>query len=273
MSLGCNEPENPHRTSPRQTDRAVKSAERTLAVFEIFSQEQRGLRVGEVSRNLGIPQPSASMLLKNLARLGYLHHDPQRRTFSPTIRLALLGSWLNRHFTPVGGFDERLAELQAELGEPVYVGMQNGASVQYVLVQDRDSTAGLAVRSGQMQPLTSCASGQVLLSSKSDSEIRGWVRRANVEASSEHHWVQEGEFLHVIQKVRRNGFAETAGLNPALTGEVAIAIASPFENSVLSVAVGLRGGRPECRTSTVISALQRFKDACGQRETPFVAAA
>ena len=64
---------------PRKV-RTIKSAERTLALFEMFSLYQRPLGVGEISKALDIPQPSVSMLVRNLAGLGYLEHDRAART-------------------------------------------------------------------------------------------------------------------------------------------------------------------------------------------------
>ena len=65
------------------TQRSIKSAERTLRLFELFSRRQQRLPVGEVARGLGIPQPSASMLLSNLAGLGYLEYDRFDRSYAP----------------------------------------------------------------------------------------------------------------------------------------------------------------------------------------------
>ena len=48
----------------------------------------------DLSRSLEYPQSSTSELLRCLTRLGYLHYNRYRRTFSPTARVALLGSWV-----------------------------------------------------------------------------------------------------------------------------------------------------------------------------------
>jgi IclR family transcriptional regulator, KDG regulon repressor len=273
MLCGADARGNPYPMAQRLTDRVVKSAERTLAVFEIFSQEQRGLRVGEVSRNLGIPQPSASMLLKNLVRLGYLRHDPQCRTFSPTIRLVLLGSWLSRRCPTGGDLDERLANLQSEVGSSVYVAMQNASAIQYIFAQDHPQAGGPLIRSGRTRPLTTCASGHVLLSSKSDAEIRGWIRRSNAEALDDRDRVSEHDLVQLIHKVRRSGYAETIADTFEQPAEIAVSIVSPFDNSLLAIAVGGAADRLSTRKDLIVSTLKRFKCNFGQESSAFVAAA
>ncbi|HEX7943640.1 MAG TPA: helix-turn-helix domain-containing protein, partial [Phenylobacterium sp.] len=78
--------------------RKIKSAERTIALFELFSREQQPFTVSHVARRLGVPQPSISMLLRNLREMGYLEYEPTSRTFTPSIRVALLGSWIDQRF-------------------------------------------------------------------------------------------------------------------------------------------------------------------------------
>src|SRR5262245_61250574 len=101
--------------------RTVKSAERTLALFELFSIYERPMGVGVISKALAIPQPSVSMLVRNLSSLGYLEHDRVERTYVPTIRIMLLGSWISRRFTQEHNLEQRLDELMNRTGESVLV--------------------------------------------------------------------------------------------------------------------------------------------------------
>lgn len=114
------------------TPRKIKSAERTLALFELFSREQQPFTVGRIAQGLGMPQPSASMLLRNLHELGYLEYDAHSRTFTPSIRVALLGSWIDRRFGDAGAISVQLGALQRKIGFTAFIGIQNGAAAQAV---------------------------------------------------------------------------------------------------------------------------------------------
>ncbi len=152
-------------TQPTQP-RSIKSAERTLALLELFSQIQTPLTIGRVSRELGIPQPSTSMLMRNLVHLGYLDHDRTQRTFAPSIRIALLGSWIGRRFDEANSLAERLDILQRKVRETAYIAIQNGPFGQYVMTQTSDSPDTLNVASGQYRSLTCSAFGRALLALK-----------------------------------------------------------------------------------------------------------
>lgn len=238
--------------------RSIKSAERTLALFELFSREQRPFTVGRVSEALAIPQPSASMLLRNLADLGYLEYDRKARTFAPSIRVALLGSWIDRRFGEAGLIGARLDALQRRVGETAYLGIQNAASAQYVIVQRPEEPEHLAIMSGQYRSLTCSAMGRVLLALKSDAEILTWVRRCNVEATEERFRVRETEFMRLIERVRRDGFATTEGdVTPGL-GAVAVHYPSPMGGAPLALGVGGPIGRLGAKHDLVLAALADF---------------
>lgn len=218
--------------------RSIKSAERTLALFELFSREQRPFTVGRVSDALDVPQASASMLLRNLADLGYLEYNRKARTFAPSIRVALLGCWIDRRFGEAGSIGSRLDALQRRVGETAYLGIQNGAAAQYVVTQRPEHPDRLDVMSGQYRSLTCSAMGRVLLSLKPDAEVLAWARRCNVEASEERFKVREADFLGLIRKVRDQGYASTEGdVTPGL-GAIAVPFTSPMGGAPLALGVG-----------------------------------
>ena len=150
--------------------REVKSAARVIAMFEYFSERQKPATVAELTRGLGIPQPSVTMLLRNLVDLGYIIHDPRSRTYFPSMRLPLLGSWMRRRFPQTGRLPRLLQELSVEAGESVLLAMRNGINSQYLLAQQASSPLSMLVTSGFMVPLVCSATGWVLLMDESDAE-------------------------------------------------------------------------------------------------------
>jgi IclR family transcriptional regulator, KDG regulon repressor len=249
--------------------RSIKSAERTLALFELFSREQRPFTVGRVSEALGAPQASVSMLLRNLADLGYLEYDRKSRTFAPSIRVALLGSWIDRRFGEAGSLGTRLDALQRRVGETAYLGIQNGATAQYVVTQRPEDPDRLDVMSGQYRSLTCSAMGRVLLSLKPDAEVLAWARRCNVEAVEDRFKVREADFLKLIRQVRADGYAMTEGdVTPGLSA-IAVPLTSPMGGTPLALGVGGPITRVRAKHGLILEALAAFvgsfEDRAGAR--------
>jgi len=244
-------------TQPTQP-RSIKSAERTLALLELFSQIQTPLTIGRVSRELGIPQPSTSMLMRNLVHLGYLDHDRTQRTFAPSIRIALLGSWIGRRFDEANSLAERLDILQRKVRETAYIAIQNGPFGQYVMTQTSDSPDTLNVASGQFRSLTCSAFGRALLALKPDAEIASWVKRCNAEAEEERFKVKLPAFMKLIGEVRARGYGETAGDQTPDLGAFAMTFPSPLGHVALAVGSGGPIQRMQRKRELIVGALREF---------------
>jgi DNA-binding IclR family transcriptional regulator len=253
------------------TTRTVKSAERTLALFERFSSREAPLTVGEVAHGLDIPQPSASMLLRNLTELGYLDYDRQTRRFVPTIRVALMGNWLRRRLPD--SIVDRLEDLKdINPDGEVFAVIQNNAAVQCVLMFGEE--ADQAMSPGRLRTLTCSSAGRALLSLRSDAEIIGWVRRANAEESDPHLRVNEADFMAAIREIRALGYASTVETSGEDRCGVAVALRSPAGG--MPFAVGCAGSKASllpCRDRLIDELLKMqaaFNDGTAslRRETP-----
>jgi IclR family KDG regulon transcriptional repressor len=238
--------------------RSIKSAERTLALFELFSREQQPFTVGRVAKGLGIPQPSVSMLLRNLREMGYLEYDPLTRTFAPSIRVALLGSWIDQRFGAAGAIGARLRALHSQVGHNAFIGIQNGAAAQYVIGLGESAPGRLDVTSGGYRSLTFSAVGRALLSLLPDNEVMSWARRCNAEAESDRWRVNANDFLALIRDVRAKGYAMTCGdVTPGMAA-IATTFTSPLSRSPLAIGVGGPIAKIHADEASIVEALRAF---------------
>jgi IclR family KDG regulon transcriptional repressor len=248
--------------------RSVKSAERTLALFELFSRRQRPLTVGRIADELGVPQPSVSMLLANLRELGYMNYDVVARTYAPTIRVALLGSWINRQFDKAGSLTATLADLQSDIGETVFIGIQNGAFAQYVSAIHHHDPRAMRAESGQHRLLTGSAVGRVLLSLKSDAEILRWLHRCNAEAPEERLQIPAKAFMAIIEEIRHQGFAQTSGDMTPTFGGIAVAVPAPIGLMPMAIGAGVPLERMTLKSNRIASALKRVSAVLAEVALP-----
>lgn len=239
--------------------RTVKSAERTLALFELFSVRQRPMTVGRIADEMGIPQASASMLLANLRELGYVAYDRTARTFTPTIRVAALGSWISRQFDEAGSLTARLSDLREQVDETVFIGIQNGAHWQYVMVAPRATHRSMQAVSGQLKSLTGTAGGRALLALQSDQEVLRWIHRCNAEATETRLRVVPSAFLALIEQVRARGYAQTAGDVTPTFGAIAVTVPAPGDMMPMAIGVGIPLERIDAKRERAIAALEKLR--------------
>ncbi|MBB4642209.1 IclR family transcriptional regulator [Rhizorhapis suberifaciens] len=246
--------------------RSIKSAERTLALFELFSAKQRPLTVGEISRFLGVPQPSVTMLVQNLVALGYLDQDRYARTYTPTIRIALIGSWIHQTYVQDRQLEWRLSNLFNAVQETTFIGIQNGVHVQYILFIKAETPQRFDVQARMARPLATSAVGKALLSLKPDDVVRSLVHRANDEAVEPRHKMGPQQIIAEMEKVRRNGYAETCGDVLDDIAVIAMPIRPLLGQSPIAVAVGGQTDRMKSKKPLILEELKKFATALSADE-------
>jgi DNA-binding IclR family transcriptional regulator len=200
----------------------VKSAARVLHIFELFDDIQREARLGEISKRLELPASSASMLLHSLVQLGYLSHDREFRTFRPTLRIGMLGSWTTAALTHDGWFTRMLQELSSRTGETISIAARNGIYAQYIRVVQATNALRIHVPTGTRRLLVWSAAGFALLSETDEKEIAALVRRTNAEERSSRDRIELAKVLENIDRLRRQGYFFSRGLVTPGGGHIAM---------------------------------------------------
>ncbi len=233
----------------------VKSAERVLAIFEVFEAERRPLRISELVKRLEIPQSSTSTLMKTLVANGLVEFDPDTRTFQPSVRLAFLGNWVLGSSDGLAQIQSLIQRLAAETGETVLVGAQNGLNVQYLSVVVSEHQVRFALRPGLMRPLHLAGLGLMLLSQKNDGEVGRIVRRYNAEADQDQPHANEATVLAAVREARALGYCQTANLASPGAGVIATLLPLPVEGRYLAIGLGAPLDRLESRRQLLLDSL------------------
>lgn len=238
-------------------ERDVKSARRTLEVLEHFAATHRAATVGEVARTLGFPQSSTSMLLGELTRLGYLEQDSARR-FRPTLRVLLLGGWMQDRLLGEGSLLRRLDRLRTRFQATVLVGMQAGARVRYILTLRRPQ-ADPTMRAGMMRHIGRAAVGKALLMECADMVAMRLIRRANAEEPTMR--VEVSALMEDLRRSRELGWTESRGAVTRGQNVIAMPLPPIADHPPLAIGLGMRVEDSDRRHQSLVEALQRLRAA------------
>jgi len=241
---------------------SIKSAARVLEILEYFSEIRRPATVGEVCRALAYPQSSTSVLLHSLHDLGYLSFDPERRAFAPTVRVAMLGGWLNEALTPNGSITRIMEELRARTQETVIVALENGVHAQYASILLGPSPQRVYIRTGSLKPICRAAVGKALLTRKPAAALGRLVRRVNAEAEDPRDHVDLRAVTEEVALVRRQGYARSLGGVRPKRDVIATLLPTPHGQPPLAIGVGGPLERMEAIRDEVLRA---FDEVIGPR--------
>jgi DNA-binding IclR family transcriptional regulator len=244
---------------------AVKSAARAMQVFEIFERSARGMRLSEITEAMGIPQSSASVLLKTLSEMGFIDFDPDTRNYSPSVRVALLGTWVLGKPTVTGDVLAVVKRIYQETGQTVGIAVQNGLRVQYVHLMESSEVMRFTVNPGVSRPIHKAALGIVLLSLKADDEILRMLRHWNSMNTDTRLVANSDDVLEMVTNVRTEGYIRTDGLWSPNAGVLAVPLIVGDKVKPLALGIGahteiLRENEASY-LSTISQAVQEFHKA------------
>ena len=184
----------------------VKSAGRTLQILEYFDDVRRPANMTEISRGLGYPESSTSILLRSLVTVGYLDFDRCKRTYRPTSRVRLLGSWVDTQLFQNDNVLRMMEELNAEADDAIILASRNGLSAQYIHIVQARTALRLHLTPGTERPIVQSTTGWVMLSRLTNNEIALLLRRANSEVDSLDAIVPLPDLMEQIEQIRRDGY-------------------------------------------------------------------
>ena len=222
----------------------VKSAARVLEIFEFFAHRQGPATVSEVATALEFPVSSTSVLLKSLLDLGYLEHQPRSREYLPTIRFAVLGSWmLDRFFSDAEPVPRLMDELQRSTEETIVLAMEHALYLDYIRILQSIAPVRFHLKPGVRRPIWRAAAGQVLMAQWPTERVEKVLQAANSDPANPRVPIQE--FIGVLSRIRAQGYALTEG---QITPDAAmIAVAIPVGGGHRPLALAVCGPRERIR--------------------------
>jgi DNA-binding IclR family transcriptional regulator len=221
------------------TETIVKSAGRVFEVLEYFDDVRQAATVMEIARALDYPQSSTSVLLHSMVVLGYLHHDPKARTYIPTARIKLFGSWIDAPFFREGSVMELMHEVGAATGELVLLAVQDRQLVRYIHVVPATNPVRLHMRAGTVRSLIRSGVGKLFLSLQPDEQVRKLVHRLNAEEANPAFRVRLCTLFDDLAQIRACGYSvATHEVTPGASG---VSVLLPGVSVTQPMAVAIAG--------------------------------
>lgn len=185
----------------------VKSAVRTLDIFELLASEPQGLTVSEISDKLGLARSSAHGLVHTLHARGYLMQDGGQR-FHLGARLIQLGLNVVDRLELRASARlplERLVEATHDTALLVVPEHGDLLFVDKVLSDARDVRTDPRVSS--RSPLHCSSLGKALLAALDDQSVLDVLDVVGLEGMTEFSIVDQDELLADLAHTRERGYA------------------------------------------------------------------
>ena len=239
------------------------SAERVLAILEMFAREKRPLSATELSEYCRIPASTCHSLVHMLLRRSYLYQVGRRKDLYPTRRLFDIGSVIVDHDQVLQRFEPAMEALRSATQETVILGKRRKENIVYLDVLESPQTIRYSAAAGDSKPLHSTCIGKTILAELSPEDIREWWTSHPPAKVTGNTIDSYARLMDDIEEGLRDGYFITRGENvPDVT---ALAVPVSVNNERFGLAVAGPSHRVERHKDTIVDALKHA--AASLRET------
>ncbi len=202
----------------------VKSADRALAVLEVFSDLGKPLSLSELSRLTRTPISSCHGLVHTLKQRGYLYALQGSRQFYPTKRLAQMALAIGRHDPVLARLVPHMQALRDATGETIILGKNHENNVIYLEVVEGTSTVRYTAQAGEQKPLHSSAIGKAILAQLDSRTLAQTIATLPLTRITDNTITSMRKLRADIKLTQQRGYSLTRGENVSDVMAIAIAI-------------------------------------------------
>lgn len=150
----------------------MKSAERTLDLFEAFANAKKSLSLSELARLMAMPVSTCFGLVRTLESRGYVYAIKPRSGFYPTKRLLDMARIIADHDPLLERVEPILKELRDKTGETVTLAKRQGHRIIYLDVFESPQLIRYSAQVGEFRSLYTSSAGKAILGSLDEAERR-----------------------------------------------------------------------------------------------------
>ncbi|SII60225.1 transcriptional regulatory protein [Mycobacteroides abscessus subsp. abscessus] len=148
---------------------------RGLDILELLIDEDRGLKVPEITQRLDLPRATTHELINTLADRGYVAVSADTGRVTLGIRTLRLGAGYERNLDIAEVGRQCASEVARECGETVQIAVRDSAFAVYIVRIDSTHPVRLVSQVGSRLPATCTAGGKMLLSALPAAELTALI--------------------------------------------------------------------------------------------------
>ena len=189
----------------------VKSAQRTIALFNVFAEAKRALSLAELAEAMQAPKSSCHELVQTLAHLGYITVIDGGKSYYPSRRFYDMAEQINTYNPLKQKIHDALRALRDATGETVFIGKLQGTGVVYLEVFDGTHTVRYSARSGDFKTVHASALGKALLASLDEEERNQLLADMKLKRFTENTITSKKALQEELARCTAQGIYTTVG--------------------------------------------------------------
>lgn len=210
---------------------------RITAILESFTRESPRLPLRDIAAAAGLPASTARRLLVQLEDSGLVSQDPDSQLYTPTAKLAHIGSLALNNASLEEVARPGLKRLASLSGEAAFLGRVEQRDVKYLVHETIAREVTISIQTGDSRPALTTAIGSVIIAHSpslyaEEYEGRAFQRDEVVQTLQD-------RFENTIESMREHGYA--LGLGGITRESTSIAVPVMLAGERVPAAIAVSG--------------------------------
>ena len=185
-----------------------QSVEKAFVLIELMANHNQSMRLQEIAKQAGIPQPTALRILYTLMKLGYIMQDEDTLKYSLSLKFSLIGAQVASQIDLRDIVKPYLNDISRRCGEANCLSIREGRELLYIdNVDGRDSLLTVTQKIGKRAPLYCTAAGKQYLTQMSREELKRFIFENPLRRLTEHTIITYGELCKELDLIREQGYS------------------------------------------------------------------
>lgn len=183
----------------------IQSVERALRILDLFDDQEREIKITDISERMGLHKSTVHSLLKTLQVHGYIDQNSENGKYKLGLKLFERGNFV------IHGLDIRkiakthLVDLSVTTGQTTHLVILDGKEGVYIDKVEGQKAVILYSRIGRRIPIHSSAVGKVLVAYKSKEELKKILKGYIYKVQTPSTITNEKDFLLELEQVCKQG--------------------------------------------------------------------
>lgn len=185
----------------------VQSVDRSLSILELISDFDDGLRIIEISDNLGLHKSTVHRLLATLIHKGYVTQDKRTSKYRLTTKLFELGNKVIANIDILKASKIYTEDLMRKFNEVVHLVIRDDNEIIYIDKVEANNTIQMASNIGRRSPLYSTSVGKAILAYMDVDEVKIIWGNSNIKKYTDKTIIDYDILSLELDKIRFQGYA------------------------------------------------------------------
>jgi len=209
-----------------KTVRILPSFLKGIRILQDIARHTDGMRLAEISQELGLPSSNVTLYLNTLLSSGVLIRDPlNRKYFISPSAIELFhnaGESLIHHLIPCA--EKPMQQLHRQFNENVLLGFRKENTVFFIKHISSSHVMSIKIEPDPDFPMHITAAGRAILAFLPEKEINAYISKTTFEKYTSKTVTSEKALRKILNETKENGFA----FNPGEFEEEVMAVAAPI---------------------------------------------